>query len=194
MKEDRIINWDDIPDTISKEQLCKICHISKKTAFFLLTNNIIPNEDTGKKTFRFKIKKEDVMIFVNDKVEYSDKIPQGYYKSNKVTSDNRKKKYVIEVDLYLFHQFFEDLLAYFPDLMSIHEISVLTGYGKTAVLYWCSDKGLPYIISGKKYFIPKNRFITFCCGDYFPKIKKRSYRHFMLLNAYKKWLEEKEGK
>lgn len=37
------------PETVSKEQLCQICHISKRKATWLLEHGYIPCEDTGKK-------------------------------------------------------------------------------------------------------------------------------------------------
>ena len=39
----------DYPETISKEQLYQIAHISKATALHLLQNGLIPCKDTGKK-------------------------------------------------------------------------------------------------------------------------------------------------
>ena len=36
------INWDDVPDRITKDQLYRICHISKSTARYLLQSGKIP--------------------------------------------------------------------------------------------------------------------------------------------------------
>ena len=41
------------PEVISKEQVYRICHISKRKATWLLENGIIPCKDSGKKTRRF---------------------------------------------------------------------------------------------------------------------------------------------
>ena len=41
------------PEIISKDQLYRICHISKRKARWLLENGIIPCEDSGKQTRRF---------------------------------------------------------------------------------------------------------------------------------------------
>ena len=38
------INWDLIPEIITKDQLYKICHISKSTALYLLKSGKIPCE------------------------------------------------------------------------------------------------------------------------------------------------------
>ncbi len=36
------INWESIPDVITKDQLYRICHISKSTALYLLQSGKIP--------------------------------------------------------------------------------------------------------------------------------------------------------
>ncbi len=41
MKENAI-NWDAVPDVITKDQLYRICHISKSTALYLLQSGKIP--------------------------------------------------------------------------------------------------------------------------------------------------------
>jgi len=56
MKENAI-NWDSIPDVITKDQIYRICHISKSTALYLLQSGKIPCEYTGKRTRCYKIKK-----------------------------------------------------------------------------------------------------------------------------------------
>ena len=54
----------DYPPIISKDQLYRICHISKRKATWLLENGIIPCEDSGKKTRRFKIRIIDVIQYL----------------------------------------------------------------------------------------------------------------------------------
>ena len=44
------------PEVISKEQVYRICHISKRKATWLLENGIIPCKDSGKKTRRFQVR------------------------------------------------------------------------------------------------------------------------------------------
>lgn len=42
------INWDEIPEIITKDQLYQICHISKSTAQYLLQSGKKPCEYSGK--------------------------------------------------------------------------------------------------------------------------------------------------
>lgn len=59
------------PSYISKEQLCKICHISKRTALRLLEDGSIPCKSNGKQTRKFQIALADVEAFfcLRDKPE-----------------------------------------------------------------------------------------------------------------------------
>ena len=43
------------PAVISKDQLYRICHISKRKALWLLEHGVIPCEDSGKQTRRARI-------------------------------------------------------------------------------------------------------------------------------------------
>ena len=58
-----VIDFDSIPDTISKDHFCKICHMSKKTAGRYL-GTVIPCGDNGKKTHRYTITKADLIAFL----------------------------------------------------------------------------------------------------------------------------------
>ncbi len=73
MKENAI-NWDSIPDIITKDQLYRICHISKSTALYLLQSGKIPCEYTGRKTRCYKIKKEDVIAYLENRKVF----PESY--------------------------------------------------------------------------------------------------------------------
>ena len=55
------------PEVMDKEQMRIACHISKRTALYLLQFNLIPRTCTGKKTRCYSIKKSDVIAFMNDR-------------------------------------------------------------------------------------------------------------------------------
>ena len=57
-----------------------VCHISKRTALYLLQFGLIPSETTGKKTRCYKIKKFDVIAFMEDREVNPSKyiIPKTY--------------------------------------------------------------------------------------------------------------------
>ena len=54
------------PNVLSKEQLIKVGHMSKRTASYLLESKLLPSKNNGKKTRCYEIKKKDVIAFFND--------------------------------------------------------------------------------------------------------------------------------
>lgn len=58
------VNWDSVPDVLTKDQFYQLCHISKSTALYLLRSGKVPCEWTGKKTRCYKIKKEEVKTYL----------------------------------------------------------------------------------------------------------------------------------
>ena len=70
-------------EIITKDQLYRICRISKRKALWLLENGVIPCEDSGKKTRRFRIRLEDVIDFLErrDAGDLDVILPQGIFSS-----------------------------------------------------------------------------------------------------------------
>ena len=50
------------PEFISLDQLHKVCGIAKRSAKYLVDNGIIPYQDTGRQTWRYKIAIDDVIF------------------------------------------------------------------------------------------------------------------------------------
>ena len=57
------------PETISMDQLYRICHISKRKARWLLEHGVIPCQDSGKQTRLFSIRLEDVICVLEQRDE-----------------------------------------------------------------------------------------------------------------------------
>lgn len=122
------------PEYITKDQMYRICYISKKTCLFLLESNLVPNIDSGKKIRRFKIKTVDVIKYLKDRDDYTEllKAPDGFYKGK-----GGDKKYTsfdevfTQEDLIRMRQYYERLLKNNPDVMSVEQVAQFTGYNKT---------------------------------------------------------------
>ena len=61
------INWNALPDEMSKEQFRIICRISKATAAKLLKSGIVPCIHSGKKTRCYTIRKTDVQAYLKNR-------------------------------------------------------------------------------------------------------------------------------
>ena len=62
------------PAYISKDQLYRICQISKESAKWLLDNRVIPCECSGKLTRRYKIALVDVIKYLKKREQSGDSL------------------------------------------------------------------------------------------------------------------------
>ena len=125
------------PEIITKDQLYRICRISKRKALSLLENRVIPCEDSGKKTRRFRIKLEDVINFLarRDAGELDAILPQGIFSSGSHPVC-QPRTYLDSEELCTF------ILTEWddqPDMLTMREAAELCGYSVHAVSGWVRD-------------------------------------------------------
>lgn len=123
------------PETISMDQLYRICHISKRKARWLLEHGVIPCQDSGKQTRRFSIRLEDVICFLEQRDEglLDDVIPQGIFSSDGSSPVHPPRQVLDEDGLcaYLL-ECWED----WPDMLTTRQASDLCGYSVNALNRW----------------------------------------------------------
>lgn len=131
-------NWDAVPDVITKDQLYRICHISKSTALYLLQSGKIPCEYTGRKTRCYKIKKEDVIAYLENRKVFPESYsaPAGWYKGDYTVQMEEQVPPIVREHLRLYYT---ELLANYPDVLTTQVVSEITGYGKTSINNWCNQ-------------------------------------------------------
>ena len=134
------------PSYISKEQLCKICHISKRTALRLLEDGSIPCKSNGKQTRKFQIALADVEAFLLKR--------QARIKINPREARNVYRPMSAEMKSLLPHVV-TDWLEPYPDVLSVDEVVQITGYGSSSVVKWCKKENLQHYCIGRKFFVPK---------------------------------------
>lgn len=163
------------PEYMTKNQMYKVCHISKKTCLFLLENGLVPCIDSGKKTRRFKIKTNAVIHYLEDRELRPElyRPPEGFYKK-KQSELNRA---LTEDDLLIIRQFYEAALKHYPDVLTTKQISEFTGYGESSVVRWCSKQQLKNFYIKRRLFIPKEYLIDFLVSWHFIGISVKSEKH-----------------
>lgn len=119
------------PETITMEQFYQIAHISKRKASWLLTNGIVPCEDSGKQTRRFKICLDDVICFLQhrDAGEFETVIPGGTF-----SSVSPKELPVLDIELLT--DFLLTSWQEAPDMLTAKQAAELTGYVTTSINRW----------------------------------------------------------
>ena len=183
-KQEQLINWDELPETLSKEQFYKLCHISKSTALHLLRNGIVPCVDSGMKTRCYKIKKADVQDYLSKRAIFPEaySAPSGWYCNNKKTNTKRVPPKIL-VDM---AAFYTEKLQGYPDVLSVKQVMTFTGYQSSSVIYWCK---LNYLkaYSLERLYIPKAYLIEFLNSIHFRAINQKSNKHISLIYEYIDW-------
>jgi len=172
------------PEYITLEQLYQICRISKRKAKWLLDHKVIPCQDSGKKTRRYKIKTDDVIQYLKkcNELGKSDLAPIGEF-SSACKKRTRIRDEFYELYVYLenpehrvrFRKFYEERFKRAPDGLTTLEISEMTGFSKSAVNNWV-QKGHLKAYRGVKNLIPKEYVLDFICSDYYIRMHRRSIK------------------
>ena len=163
------------PEYMTKNQMYKVCHISKKTCLFLLENGLVPCIDSGKQTRRFKIETNAVVHYLEDRELRPElyRPPEGFYKK-KQSELNRA---LTEDDLLIMRQFYEAALKHYPDVLTTKQISEFTGYGESSVVRWCSKGYLQHFFIKQKYLVPKIYLLDFLISWNYIGISVKSAKH-----------------
>ena len=156
------------PSYISKEQLCKICHISKRTALRLLEDGSIPCKSNGKQTRKFQIALADVEAFLLKR--------QARIKIKPREARNVYRPMSAEMKSLLPHVV-TDWLEPYPDVLSVDEVVQITGYGSSSVVKWCKKEDLQHYCIGRKFFVPKTWLQEFMLSERFWGIHVKSHIH-----------------
>lgn len=167
------------PETISMEQLYRICHISKRKALWLLEHGVIPCEDSGKQTRRFRILLEDAIDFLHkrDAGELDAVIPHGTFSS----SHSEPYTYLNSEELFsLLIDRWQDA----PDMLTVKQAEAVCGYGTTTMNRWLR---LGHV-SGITYYgvnrISKESLAEYLASPEGQRISVKSGTHRLLLEEF----------
>ena len=168
------IDWNSIPDIISKDSFCKICHMSKRTATKYL-GTVIPCSDNGKKTHRYSITKADLISFLERYPErHNISILPPVYRYSKTAFSSLPLSEQVASSM---HEYYEQLLRSEKEILRVIDICRITGYGKTAVNTWFNSGDLCYVVIRGAKHTAKESLIDFLSSDGFDKIFRKSEWH-----------------
>ena len=170
---------DQYPETMNKEQMRLACHISKRTALFLLQYNLIPHQTTGKKTRCYLIAKSDVAAYLKDREERPEKYtpPDNWYIQKKRTTGTMHLQPPIPEDRSSLLAYYEDKLSAYPDVTDVAGVMLLTGYNRRTVGDWAREGKLKGFLCKGRYFFPKPYLLEWLCSNAYNSIKRKSAVH-----------------
>ena len=177
------IDWDSIPEILSKEQFYKLCHISKSTARYLLVSGKVPCIQTGKKTRCYQIRREDVRAFLHRRGIQ----PEQYTSSDKPDIIHFPTLLHQEISPALqdaLRGYLEKKLKKELDLLTARQIASITGYSPSIVNQWCRNGQLACIKKGGRHYIPKSVLLDYLCSMRFRTIVRKTPWHIETFMAF----------
>lgn len=183
---------DQYPEIITMDQLYRICHISKRKARWLLENGVIPCEDSGKKTRRFKIKLEDVIEFLElrDAGLLDDMMPVGIFSSEEYGYPPRRPR--TQLDNGALQAFLLDCWVDAPDMLTVPQTVSLCGYSVTTLERWFQKELLAGIRYRGMILISKESLAEWLASDGGQCIQQQSTVHRELVKGFQ--IQEQEQK
>ncbi len=184
------------PQTVSKEQLYRICGIAKDTAWVFLHSGVIPCEDTGKKTRRYIIKLDDVIAFMEKR-----DLGQIPARGDLMYLRPRPKKPGVR-DSATWKQYqtryFQELLKDVPDAVTPQEMGNIVGLSTTIIQQHILHGNIEAANVGRYYMISKESVLGFMHSDTYQDGKGCSERYntvmegLVILEKNLKKLKEKK--
>ena len=171
------VNWDKVPDVMSKEVFYKVCHISKATALELLESGKVPSQHSDNPS-RYLIKKEDVMKYMAERKTFSSPCIDYSHNSRHFHSQHQP---LTEEIVILMYDFYTELFKDQPLSFSVKELVALTEYRKATIVSWCEKSILSSTKSKDGYIISKSAFIDFLCSERCQAIVTKSRWHKKVL-------------
>ena len=180
---------DTYPEIINKEQLYRLCQVSKKTAQHYLENGIIPCVNSGKKTRKYAIRTVDVVAFLKarDSDPYACLAPAGWYKQGATEYHPRVHSPYMQKKL---RMALEVILQDCPDVMPSMLVAEVTGYHHETVVRWCRKKKLECFCIRRTYLIPKVSLMEYLTANHCFAINDTAKEHILEAAANRAATEE----
>ena len=156
------------PVSMSKENFYKVAHISKRTAEYLLKTGAVPCVYSGKKTRCFTIRTADVLHYLSQRELEPERyaVPSEWYwresrgKEPPPTLSDKLSE-IADTDGPVFRNFIEARFATYDDLLSVKDVSEVTGYCTNHINNLCRRSVITAFQIRRKYYIPKVTLIDY---------------------------------
>ena len=158
-----------LPQVLSGEQVRCALHISKRKCAWMLNNGFIKCQNTGKRTRKYTVLKEDLLTYIEDSAKHPEKYvtPYAEFSTAKyaTTRKPRPRKTGFPSSLpSTFRSWLEQEFETIPDALTVQQVIVTTGYTDNTVNRWLRQGHLKYVNTQTTKIIPKLWLIDFYCS------------------------------
>ena len=189
------------PDFLYLDEVSKICKIAKRSARYLVEHGIIPAIDTGRKTWRYQIKIDDVIAYLEHREKYGSMIPIGavtsrYKNRKKAPTGNRKSfsQIITQGREHEIAEYFNFIYADCKDILTTNDIAEMTGLDRGTIMKLAKSGQIKSIASTPKYLIPKQYLLEFVVTRRFIEAKTNSELFKKILGGFEIWITAKSSR
>ena len=177
-----------LPQVLSGEQVRCVLHISKRKCAWMLNNGFIKCQNTGKRTRKYTVLKEDLLNYIEDSKKHPEKYVTPYAEFSTAKYGNKSKSRPRKTGFpsflpSTFRPWFEQEFEHIPDALTILQVITITGYTDNTVNRWLRQGHLKSVQTQTTKIIPKLWLIDFYCS-YAYTITNMSDKHINLLQKF----------
>ena len=179
---------EDLPEKLTGEQVRCILHIGKKKCAWMLNNGFIKCQNSGKKSRKYTVLKEDLLAFIDDSAKHPEKYvtPYAAFSTAKEVKNKKRKRQKAGFPTSLpddFRPWLEQEFEKKSDALTVAQVIKITGYVKNTVDQWIRKGWLKSVQAQSGQIVPKVWLIDFYCG-YGYSIGKMSDKHVRLMRRF----------
>ena len=177
-----------LPQVMSGEQVRCALHISKRKCAWMLNNGFIKCQNTGKRTRKYTVLKEDLLTYIEDSAKHPEKYvtPHAEFSTAKCGNNRKPRPRKTGFPSSLpstFRLWLEQEFESVPDALTIPQVIATTGYADNTVNRWLRQGYLKSVQTQTTRIIPKLWLIDFYCS-YAYTISNMSDKHIKLLHKF----------
>lgn len=163
---------------LSKEQICKMCHISKETVTRLILTGLLPAIKTEGGKGHYLVSKKNVEKYLLERSRYPAKYAQ--VRNSNVYTYGEYAEYRQDIGEKMVCLAGEQWKEY-PDLLTRKMVTGLLGYGYKTLERWGREFNLKAIRISGKLFYSKEKLVEFVGSPEFHSMPTKSVEHIELL-------------
>ena len=177
-----------LPQVLSGEQVRCILHISKRKCAWMLNNGFIKCQNTGKRTRKYTVLKDDLIAYIEDSEKHPEKYVTPYAEFSTAKYGNNRKSRLCKIGFpsslpSTFRPWLEQEFETVPDALTIPQVIATTGYADNTVNRWLRQGHLKHVQTQTTKIVPKIWLIDFYCS-YGYTISQMSDKHIKLLQKF----------
>lgn len=177
-----------LPQVLSGEQVRCALHISKRKCAWMLNNGFIKCQNTGKRTRKYTVLKEDLLTYIEDSAKHPEKYVTPYAEFSTAKYGNTRKsrphKTGFPSSLPVgFRPWLEKEFETIPDALTIPQVIATTGYTDNTINRWLRQGHLKSVQTQTTKIISKLWLIDFYCS-YGYTITQMSAKHIKLMQKF----------